>query len=32
MLMRIYRYLPALVLVVKLVLLVAACGKKGGGY
>lgn len=32
MLMRIYRYLPALVLVVMLVLLVAACGKKGGGY
>jgi predicted small lipoprotein YifL len=30
--MRIYWYLPALVLVVALELLLAACGGKGGGY
>jgi predicted small lipoprotein YifL len=30
--MRIYRFLPMLVLAVMVVLLVAACGKKGGGY
>jgi predicted small lipoprotein YifL len=30
--MRLYRHLPALALVLMLVMLVAACGKKGGGY
>lgn len=30
--MRLYRFLPAFVLVVMFVLVVAACGKKGGGY
>jgi predicted small lipoprotein YifL len=30
--MRVYRFLPLFVLVVMFVLLVAACGKKGGGY
>jgi hypothetical protein len=30
--MRIYRFLPILVFVVSFVLVVAACGGKGGGY
>jgi len=30
--MRLYRYLPALIAVLTLIVLVSGCGGKGGGY